>query len=125
MKNTKKFSWKSTTDTATLLVAYQTEEKEYEARSFEDAFIHINRAFISKNKETFQGLKHKDYFSDSEKDAYELATSCIAKKTHFALDVVFHDAEIDVATIASSGGNDIAWRTPAYINEGLRWLRDA
>src|SRR5690606_38253969 len=34
-----------------LLIAYQVEEQEYHARSFEDAFIHINREYVKDNKE--------------------------------------------------------------------------
>ena len=45
-----------------LLIVYQTEEKAekvYHARSFEDAFFHINQDFICNEKIFFQGLTDK------------------------------------------------------------------
>ncbi len=107
-------SWKPTKDGAALFVAYQTEEDDYHARSYEDAFIHINRAFIKENLDHFRGLKHKDKFDDETQCAYVLARDCVAKKTHFALDVIHAESE----------EGDISWKTPSYIAEGLKWLRD-
>ncbi|MCT4629608.1 AAA family ATPase [Winogradskyella sp.] len=98
-----------------LCVSYQHMEKGYHARSFEDAFIHLNREFITKNKTTFQGLKKESNFDlegEEKKDAYSLAEDCIKKKTHFALDIVYHSNE--------SYSN---WGIPSYIKEGLLWLQ--
>lgn len=98
-----------------IFVAYQTKEADYEARSYEDAFIHINREFIMKNIGSFHGLKKTHHFADASMDAYALADKCVRKKTHFALDVIYH---------GGTDGNS-EWKTPGYITEGLRWLRDA
>lgn len=94
-----------------LCVVYQTEESEYIARSFEDAFIHINRQFINKNKASFRGLKNREHFENGY-GAYELAAECIKKKTHFALDILYHSNE-ELSN----------WKIPAYIKEGLLWLK--
>jgi len=94
-----------------LCIAYQTEENNYHARSFEDAFIHLNKSFISTNKDNFGGLKNKKYFNDTQKDAYDLANECIDKKSIFATDILYY------------GGEQLElWETPKYINEGLLWL---
>lgn len=98
-----------------LCIAYQHEEKNYHARSFEDSFIHLNKPFVKKNKETFKGLKNKKDFDlegDDSKDAYALAGNCILKKTHFALDVIYHSSK-----------NYDNWEIPSYIKEGLLWLQ--
>ncbi|MCB9747949.1 MAG: ATP-dependent endonuclease [Candidatus Omnitrophica bacterium] len=95
-----------------LLIAYQIEEQEYHARSFEDAFIHLNREFVKKNKATFQGLKNSDDLDNDEESPYNLADSCIKKKTHFALDILYH-----------SNADFSNWKIPAYIKEGLLWLK--
>lgn len=95
-----------------LCVVFQTEEDTYHARSFEDGFIHINRNFIITNKESFNGLKNRSIFDDTKKNAYFLAANCIKKKTHFAMDIIYHsDSELK------------NWKIPAYIKEGLLWLK--
>lgn len=106
--------WVVDTQDPLLFLAYQTEEEDYEARSYEDAFIHINRDFITSNIEDFRGLKHRAKFSDSSVSSFELADTCVQKKTHFALDVIFLE----------QAKENQKWKVPAYINEGLRWLRD-
>lgn len=69
-----------------LCITYQTTESGYNARSFEDAFIHINREFVNSNKDKFKGLKNKELF-ETDNDAYDLAAKCIKKKTYFAMDI--------------------------------------
>lgn len=91
--------------------ANQTDEK-YHARSFEDAFIHINRVFVNDKKDEFQGLQNRKLFEDGANNAYVLAGSCIKKKTHFALDILFHSDE-----------RFSNWNIPAYIKNGLLWLK--
>ena len=95
-----------------LCIVFQINEKEYNARSFEDAFIHLNRNFINDNKEIFKGLKNNDYFNKKDKNSYDLAKECIKKKTHFALDILYNSNE-----------NFSNWQIPAYIKEGLLWLK--
>lgn len=95
-----------------LCVVYQIVENGYNARSFEDAFIHVNKEYVNANKESFKGLKNKAYFENGTKNAYALAEECIKKKTHFALDILYHSNE----KLSN-------WRIPAYIKEGLLWLK--
>ena len=53
------------------------------------------------------------YFDDDQKGPYELAANCINKKTHFALDILYHSDE-----------NFSNWSIPAYIKNGLLWLKE-
>ncbi len=98
---------------STLCLCYQQKENAYHARSFEDAFINLNREFLKGNKATFQGIKNASDFDDDTKKPYELAGSCIKKKTHFALDIIFH-SDKDFSN----------WNIPAYIKNGLLWLKE-
>lgn len=102
--------WKNQ-DNAKLCVVYQTEENGYSARSFEDAFIHVNKGYINDNKDSFRGLKNKVFF-EKDINPYELSEKCIKKKTHFALDILYH-----------SNADFSNWIIPAYIKEGLLWLK--
>lgn len=95
-----------------LCLVYQIEENGYCARSFEDAFINSNFEFVKDQRATFQGLKKKDDFIDDTKDQYYLANNCIKKKTHFALDILYHTNE-----------DFTNWSIPEYINQGLQWLK--
>ena len=95
-----------------LCIAYQTNENGYNARSFEDAFIHINRNFVNTNKNEFKGLKNKNSFDDTNIDAYDLAANCVKKKTYFAMDIIFH-----------TNDKYDNWQIPSYIKEGLLWLK--
>lgn len=103
-------SWVNQVD-GKLCVVYQTNENGYNARSFEDAFININKEYIKNNKSSFRGLQHKSHF-DNGLGPYELAEKCIKKKTHFALDILFH-SDADFSN----------WEIPSYIKEGLLWLK--
>lgn len=98
---------------STICICYQQEENTYHARSFEDAFIHLNREFVKSSKGTFKGLKNASNFDDDTKSPYDLALSCIKKKTHFALDILYHSDE-----------NFSNWNIPAYIKNGLLWLKE-
>ena len=95
-----------------LFVAYQIKENGYIARSFEDAFIHLNKQFISDKWYSFESLKNRNYFDENIKNSYILARDCIEKKTHFALDILFNSDE-DLSN----------WEIPSYIKEGLLWLK--
>ena len=94
-----------------LCIAYQTNENGYNARSFEDAFIHINRNFVNTNKNEFKGLKNKNSFDDTNIDAYDLAANCVKKKTYFAMDIIFH-----------TNDKYDNWQIPSYIKEGVDGL---
>jgi predicted ATP-dependent endonuclease of OLD family len=95
-----------------LCVTFQTTENGHQARSFEECFIHLNRAFVTAKKVDFRGIKNAAFFDDTTKTAYALAGSCIKKKTHFALDILYH-----------SDANLSNWQIPSYIKEALLWLK--
>lgn len=117
-----------------LLVVYQTEEtnskgEKYIARSFEDAFFHINRSFftnvdggddkekIKKCQMCFQSLKNVSYLFDTSKDSYFLAGECVNKKPSFAMDILLNSESKDGKEFAN-------WSIPHYIKEGLEWLQE-
>jgi len=102
-----------TVGNSTVFICYQQEEESYHARSFEDAFINLNREFVKGNKSTFRGLKNASDFDDNTKTPYDLASSCIKKKTHFALDILYHADE-----------KFSNWDIPAYIKNGLLCLKE-
>jgi len=103
--------WQNAAD-GSLCIIYQIDDEGYNARSFEDAYIHINRTFINANKANFEGLQNREYFDDNAIGAYLLAAECIKKKTHFAMDIIYH-----------SNSEFANWKIPAYIKEGLLWLK--
>jgi putative ATP-dependent endonuclease of the OLD family len=116
-----------------ILIVYQTSETNsdgvsYNARSFEDAFFHINRKFFTnlggndiEDDKTlctvkFQGLKNVKNLFDDTKDGYNLAEECVSKKPSLAMDILLN----------SESTNDkdfVNWVIPAYINGGLEWLQ--
>ncbi len=99
--------------TGFLCLVYQNLENAYNARSFEDSFIQLNKQFIIDNIATFNGIKNSTQFSDDTYDSYDLADNCIIKKTHFALDIIYNSNE-DLSN----------WVIPSYIKEGLLWLKE-
>ncbi|MEI3800381.1 MULTISPECIES: ATP-dependent nuclease [unclassified Chitinophaga] len=109
----KKSSWINDPE-GNLCIVYQIPESAgcYNARSFEDAFIFLNREFVNSKKDDFRGLKNRTHFEIQTNSAYYLAQNCIVKKTHFALDILFH-----------SDSKFSNWQIPTYIKEGLQWLK--
>lgn len=108
-------------DDGNVLVIFQIPEKNsykktYHARSFEDAFLHLNQDFILDNLDQFQSLKNKENLKTS-KDPYLLAEKCVEKKPSFAMEILLNSK--------SEKGLDFCnWQIPAYIKEGLLWLKN-
>lgn len=101
-------------------IAYQIPEADgaYQASSFEDAFIALNKAFILKNKEglyKYGALKKFDE-NDISSDYYKFALNKLEKKSAFASSLLYFDNE--------EGESDETWLVPYYIEEGLLWLRE-
>ena len=95
-------------------IAYQIPEfdDKYQASSFEDAFIALNKDFILKNKEGFYQYGALKDFTDDEiesGDYYNFALSKVKKKSTFASSLLYFDDE--------------KWAVPHYIEEGLLWIR--
>jgi len=81
-------------------------ESGYNARTFEDAWIEINKEFINSESTSLNDFPHN---VEESKSSYDLADK-IKKKTEFALDIIFSTKE------------ENQWNTPRYIREGLKWL---
>lgn len=101
-------------------IAYQIPEfdDKYQASSFEDAFIALNKDFILKNKEGFYQYGALKDFTDDEiesGDYYNFALSKVKKKSTFASSLLYFDDE--------NGEEDEKWAVPHYIEEGLLWIR--
>lgn len=98
-----------------LQIVYQTNFNSYHARTFEDSFFAIpdNIEFIRSNRSKFRGLKNIRYFYDNSFDAFDLALNCIDSKGTFAVDIL----------LLSSHNEYKNWQIPAYIKEGLLWLK--
>lgn len=101
-------------------IAYQIPETdgEYQASSFEDAFIALNKDFILKNKEGFCEYGALEDFPDDEienGDYYNFALNNVKKKSAFASSLLYFDDE--------NGEEDEKWSVPHYIEEGLLWIR--
>lgn len=122
-----------------LLLVYQNEENGYHARSFEDAFFHINKSLISNftfdKDQKFIGNDHfpsltqakMKKFAKSEIDAWCMATA-VSKKPAFAMEILLNST--DESVIVNDGKEDITiekrfsnWNVPSYILEGLKWLK--
>ena len=103
-------SWEKNKD-GLICIELQTEQNNYYARSFEDAFISENLDFVKSNKENFKSLKNKDKLDEKIPDYYDIADACIDKKTLFATEILYY-----------SSGNYTEWEVPEYIKEGLLWL---
>lgn len=101
-------------------LAYQTPlEKdnlgEYHPRTFEDSFIYENFEFLKLNaRNLINGLKKSVNFSVVPPDFYEFSKDSIAKKSSFAIEVLFYDGITD----------NKEWNVPDYIEEGLKWLKN-
>lgn len=107
----------------TLMIVFQTREKDYYyPRSFEDAFIQINRDYLITYKDAFESLKNSDLLEKKDAsgnyvyDAFELAATCVKNKSSFALDILLNSKSNKTSTFSN-------WKIPPYIEEGLLWLR--
>ena len=100
-------------------IAYQIPETndEYQARSFEDAFIALNKNFILKNKENLCNCGALKNFENGtlSGEYYKFALDNIKKKSTFASSVLYFNNE--------HGNDDEQWKVPKYIKEGLLWIR--
>lgn len=99
-------------------IAYQVPEIEgdYQASSFEDAFILLNKDFILKNKENLYDYGALKNFSKKEinNDFYKFSLNKIEKKSAFASALLYFDEE----------ENDMEWKVPRYIKERLLWIQE-
>ena len=129
-----------------LLCVYQTNEttddkNEYHARSFEDAFLHINMPFIKSKALDDQGefIKDNPFVSLTNKylnlfitsgSAYELATEGVGSKPSFAMEILLNSTNEVIQFRNKKDDQEMSmtiefsnWSVPAYIREGLQWLK--
>jgi len=119
--------WVVDDDDGYLICIYQVQETNietvsYHARSFEDAFFHINKQFFYDNLSNFPlGLKNTRYMNkshdDYKDDVYYWAEHCVDKKPALAMEILLNSK-------TDGAGNQFSnWNTPQYIKEGLTWLK--
>jgi putative ATP-dependent endonuclease of the OLD family len=111
-------SWKPQSG-GNVFTAYQTEEDGYHGRSFEDAFFSLNKELLLLGHERFPSLTKKWYSSYVKGDIepLEFANKAVNSKPSLAIEVLLNSVN------GNSGESFTNWRTPAYIEEGLKWLR--
>jgi hypothetical protein len=125
------------------MCAYQVietnaEDEKYCARSFEDAFFHVNRAFM-KSVNVKADDDDPPKFPSLKQDAlaefigggspYEMADKGIGKKPSFAIEILLN-SQTTKQTKENRGGETREftlefsnWNIPKYIHEGLRWIK--
>lgn len=114
------------------------EGKKYHARSFEDAFFHINRPFMSEALDadgevdfskfpSLVGKYLKPYLAGG--CSFEMAESGITKKPSFAIEILLNSRASQLKMLDPQGKEKefeiefSNWLTPKYIEEGLSWLK--
>lgn len=107
-------------------LVYQMKERnengdDYHARSFEDAFAHLNKSFLKDKDNKFDSLtkKHLDSFREGEIDVYDFSNKAINSKPSFAIEILLNSEE------DNDGNKFINWKTPFYLKLGLKWLKDS
>lgn len=126
-----------------VMCAYQVTEtnaegETYCARSFEDAFFHANRAFMTSTSAVaddddppkFPSLKQgalAEFIGGGKPD--EMANNGIDKKPSFAIEILLNSETTKVTKTNKSGQarefplEFSNWNIPKYIHEGLRWIK--
>ena len=140
-KDTKTEKWGAHADGRVMCVFQVAEAdeagKSYHARSFEDAFFHINREFmqVASNSEGdrdgFPSLtdSHLRTYLDDHGSSFDMAKYGIGKKPAFAIEILLN-SETATQTIERTDGTEKTfdiefhnWKTPRYIEEGLAWIK--
>ena len=106
-------------------LVYQTSEinkdgETYHARSFEDAFAHINKAFLNKDEHSFPSLKPRKFKEviAAGFNPYDFAEKVVDGKPSFAIEILMNSCD-------DANGNQFSnWAIPSYIKEGLTWLKE-
>lgn len=112
-------------DDGNVQLIYQTVETNadglaYNARSFEDSFVHVNGGLLFEDGNLFTSLtdKHLTKFKDGDIDVYDFVDKAIGSKPSFAIEILLNSKE-DV------DGNQFSnWVIPSYLKEGLKWLKE-
>lgn len=133
--------WGPHTDGSVMCVFQVTEKDEagtnYHARSFEDAFFHINRPFMlvasngEKHRAGFPSLtnRHLRTYLDDHGSCFDMANNGIGKKPAFAIEILLNSETVSQNISSPEGVPKVFeiefhnWKIPAYIEEGLRWIK--
>lgn len=143
-KTVKKIGSDWTSDPAgEVMCAYQVgetnaENEVYCARSFEDAFFHVNREFM-KAASAVDNDEDPPNFPSLNKSALakfidggspdEMSKKGIKKKPSFAIEILLNSQKITSTRMNKSGEErDFTlefsnWNIPKYIQEGLKWIK--
>ncbi len=110
--------WKSDAN-GHVFTACQTKDCEYHGRSFEDAFFSLNKDFLKIGHNHFPSLTKKwyDKYIANEVGPLEFAEKAVNRKPSLALEILLNSKDDDEGNAYSN------WKIPAYIEEGLKWLR--
>lgn len=93
-------------------IAYQLEENNYHGRSFEEAFININKEGLISNVDTLSGIDSKSEETlNSSKTIDEITSGILIKKSDFASSLLWNALT-----------KDVVWQMPSYIRKGLEWI---
>jgi putative ATP-dependent endonuclease of OLD family len=117
IRKNKKKAWNSNRK-GKLLVIFQIKENNYHARSFEDSFFNINNKFICNEDNNFDSLTQK-WLTEfkADEDSFKLSENGVSSKPKLAIEILINSQ-------ADASGNEFSnWQIPAYIKEGLLWLR--
>lgn len=105
------------TEDGHLLIIYQTLEKDHGARSFEDSFFHLNKKFLEDHRDKFPSLTKKwinKYLDDDDAcNVFEFSENAVGKKPPLAIEILLNSKDKMYSN----------WEIPAYIKEGLLWLK--
>ncbi len=107
-------------------VIYQVAENDYLARSFEDAFFHINKDLLNIGHNAFPSLtkKYYDRYQSGDIDAYEFAEKAVNSKPSLAIEVLLN-SKVSSSENTESEIEFSNWNVPLYIKEGLLWLQQS
>jgi predicted ATP-dependent endonuclease of OLD family len=116
-KNRKKI-WNSNRK-GNLLIVFQTKQNDYHARSFEDAFFSTNNSFFTDEEYSFNSLTKKWLvkYKNSEISHFDFAEKAVGSKPSLAIEILLNSKTSENDTEFSN------WEIPAYIKEGLIWLK--
>ncbi|PSB81712.1 ATP-dependent nuclease [Photobacterium damselae] len=105
-------------------VIYQVEENDYLARSFEDAFFHINNELLNIGHNAFPSLtkKYYDKYQSGDIDVFEFSEKAVNSKPSLAIEVLLN-SKVASSESAESEVEFSNWNVPLYIKEGLLWLQ--
>lgn len=111
-------SWSSLTN-GNVFTAYQTKDSDYHGRSFEDAFFALNKDLLDLGHDCFPSLRKKwyDKYRSGEVNPLKFSEKAVIKKPSLAIEILLNSINDEQGNAYSN------WDIPAYIGEGLKWLR--